>query len=148
MACLALIPIAVSTGEAHQGLSQDIHGICQVLGPQMPRIQCPNAELRKQRNFKSWSCCFSCFFCFMLFIYKSLVLQIPYEKLFRVFRHPFNPLHNHLQKGMEHKGVLFGVNHCNNKPTRNTNATNKSRKNLLLSMKYWSFNRNPFNGLK
>ncbi len=30
----------------------------------------------------------------------SLVIQIPSEK---VFRHPFSPLQNHLQKGMEHK---------------------------------------------
>ena len=67
----------------------------------------------------------------MLFFYKSLVLQIPYEKLFRVFRHPFNPLQNHLQKGLEHKGVFIELTIATKKqqetPMPPTRPSNKSQ---------------------
>ena len=58
----------------------------------------------------------------------AVVLQIPCEK---VFRHPFNPLQNHLQKGLEHKGVFIELTIATKKqqetPMPPTRPSNKSQ---------------------
>ena len=61
--------------------------------------------LSQWRVWHGW-CCGSCWGNYFLpgredlLFYITLVLQIPCEK---VFRYPFNPVQNHLQKGLEQK---------------------------------------------
>lgn len=74
---------------------------------------------------------------FLFFLFYAIPLQIPSapntlrEVVERVFRHPFNPLHNHLQKGLEHKGVFFELTIATKKqqetPMPPTRPSNKSQ---------------------